>query len=471
MVSRRLGGFRGDAKLTTWLFRITHQTVRNARRHRRRWSWISRLTKRVEDSVPADRPSPLENSERNETIAEFYRLLDTLPEKYREAIVAVRAGGDGRAPDRRAPRHQGRDGARPPCTGRGPPFSPPSRPAMNRWTDSTPAPGTPEARAAELVQKMGEPDLPSDERMAAIRSRIVLRRGSRRARRSLTWALVTAALLVGATLGAAARGWNRAPAQPFAGEARAGCATHVAAPAGRAQSAPLWVGRSFAARADGGVACPRGGAVHRTASGDARLPGQGRSVEEPGPSGPRSASRLESLQRRAERRRKPGCSAWRSGGSGGIATRAARLRRWTKAPGRFLRGELAAEADSYGSKRCSRWTIAPPPCACSTDGSWPQGPGRARHCSCAESCAPRPDDAPRRSRIWNGPSGRRRTTASPNGGCCAGLVSDPPPPVSSRATRSGGVPSPLSERPSRGRGHRGAGQLAGREISGEPGRM
>ena len=87
VVSRRLGGFRGDAELTTWLFRITQQTVRNARRHRRRWSWISHLTKRVENSVPADRPSPLENSERNETIAEFYRLLDTLPEKYREAIV------------------------------------------------------------------------------------------------------------------------------------------------------------------------------------------------------------------------------------------------------------------------------------------------------------------------------------------------------------------------------------------------
>jgi RNA polymerase sigma-70 factor, ECF subfamily len=87
VVSRRLAGFRGEAKLTTWLFRITQQTVRNARRQRRRWRWISRLTKRVESSVPADRPSPLEDRERNEAIAEFYRLLDTLSEKYREAIV------------------------------------------------------------------------------------------------------------------------------------------------------------------------------------------------------------------------------------------------------------------------------------------------------------------------------------------------------------------------------------------------
>jgi RNA polymerase sigma-70 factor (ECF subfamily) len=88
VVSRRLGGFRAEAKLSTWLFRITRQTVRNVRRrHRRRWSWISRLTKRVENSVPADRPSPHDDRERNEAIAEFYRLLDALPEKYREAIV------------------------------------------------------------------------------------------------------------------------------------------------------------------------------------------------------------------------------------------------------------------------------------------------------------------------------------------------------------------------------------------------
>jgi hypothetical protein len=89
------------------------------------------------------------------------------------------------------------------------------------WRDAVAAPGTPEARAADLVRKMGEPDLPSDERMAVIRSRIVLRRGRgrglRRARRGFTWALVTAALLVGATLGAAARNWI----EPLFGGSRA----------------------------------------------------------------------------------------------------------------------------------------------------------------------------------------------------------------------------------------------------------
>ena len=87
VVCRRLGGFRGDAKVTTWLFRITRQIVRNARRRHRRWSWISRLTKRVESAVPADGPTPLENRERNEAITAFYRLLDGLPDKYRDVIV------------------------------------------------------------------------------------------------------------------------------------------------------------------------------------------------------------------------------------------------------------------------------------------------------------------------------------------------------------------------------------------------
>lgn len=87
VVSRRLAGFRGDAKLTTWLFRITQQTVWNARRQRRRWRWITRLSKRVETSVAADRPSPAEDSERKEAIAAFYQLLEKMPEKYREVIV------------------------------------------------------------------------------------------------------------------------------------------------------------------------------------------------------------------------------------------------------------------------------------------------------------------------------------------------------------------------------------------------
>jgi RNA polymerase sigma-70 factor, ECF subfamily len=87
VVSRRLAAFRGDAKITTWLFRITDQTVRNRRRGQRRARWLSRLTRRIEDSVPTTQPTPSENRERREAAEQFYRVLESLPEKYRKVLV------------------------------------------------------------------------------------------------------------------------------------------------------------------------------------------------------------------------------------------------------------------------------------------------------------------------------------------------------------------------------------------------
>ena len=73
------------------------------------------------------------------------------------------------------------------------------------WRD-LPAATTPEACAGDLVRRIGEPDLPGDDRMAAIRARITLRRGPRIVRRSFTWILVVSALIIGTTLGVAAHG-------------------------------------------------------------------------------------------------------------------------------------------------------------------------------------------------------------------------------------------------------------------------
>jgi hypothetical protein len=79
-------------------------------------------------------------------------------------------------------------------------------PFPTRWRDLPPGSGI-EFKVAALIEQMGDPDLPGDDRMAAIRSRIVLRRGSRAGRRRFTWAVTIAALLIGGTLGAAARDW------------------------------------------------------------------------------------------------------------------------------------------------------------------------------------------------------------------------------------------------------------------------
>jgi RNA polymerase sigma-70 factor (ECF subfamily) len=87
VVSRRLAGFRGDAKVTTWLFRITDQIVRNRRRGQRRTRWLSRLTPRIEKSTPTTQPGPVEHRERREAAEQFYRVLETLPDRYRKVLV------------------------------------------------------------------------------------------------------------------------------------------------------------------------------------------------------------------------------------------------------------------------------------------------------------------------------------------------------------------------------------------------
>lgn len=79
------------------------------------------------------------------------------------------------------------------------------RPEKTFWRD-LPAATTPEAYAGDLLRRIGEPDLPGDDRMAAIRARITLRRGTRIVRRSFTWVPVVAALTIGTTLGVAAHG-------------------------------------------------------------------------------------------------------------------------------------------------------------------------------------------------------------------------------------------------------------------------
>lgn len=83
-VQRLLPSFRGDAKVTTWLYRITENVVRNHRRKER----LRRLL-----GVPAPDPAasatapPLEALERREASQLVYRILDTLRERERNLII------------------------------------------------------------------------------------------------------------------------------------------------------------------------------------------------------------------------------------------------------------------------------------------------------------------------------------------------------------------------------------------------
>jgi RNA polymerase sigma-70 factor (ECF subfamily) len=88
VVSERLAEFRGDAKITTWLYRITERVVRGARRRERVRSWLTFVRRGdVERSLAPPRPSPVEELERRQSRDVVYRILDRLAEKYRRVLV------------------------------------------------------------------------------------------------------------------------------------------------------------------------------------------------------------------------------------------------------------------------------------------------------------------------------------------------------------------------------------------------
>ncbi len=87
VINRQLPSFRGDAKLTTWLFRITERVVLN---HRRWWSVrriMTSLTPRHGEILAATDADPLQLLEQRASVDEAYHVIDRLPEKYRRVLV------------------------------------------------------------------------------------------------------------------------------------------------------------------------------------------------------------------------------------------------------------------------------------------------------------------------------------------------------------------------------------------------
>jgi len=87
IVNRQLPSFRGDSQLGTWLFRIAANVVANDRRHRAVRPWWKRLVRDDERQIPSPDDSPLRRLERRETHQQFYEVLDSLRERYREVLV------------------------------------------------------------------------------------------------------------------------------------------------------------------------------------------------------------------------------------------------------------------------------------------------------------------------------------------------------------------------------------------------
>ncbi len=87
-VWRAAAGFRGEARVATWLYRLAHHHAANARRSASRHGVASYL----DDADEGDERSPLITASHDDAVAErldLHAALRSLPVKQREAIELV----------------------------------------------------------------------------------------------------------------------------------------------------------------------------------------------------------------------------------------------------------------------------------------------------------------------------------------------------------------------------------------------
>jgi RNA polymerase sigma-70 factor (ECF subfamily) len=94
VVQRKLPGFRGEAKLTTWLYGITDHVVSNARRKERFRRWTRRARRaEVADALAPSPSEPNTSLEREQARREVYAALEQLPDKYRTPFILFEIEG------------------------------------------------------------------------------------------------------------------------------------------------------------------------------------------------------------------------------------------------------------------------------------------------------------------------------------------------------------------------------------------
>jgi RNA polymerase sigma-70 factor (ECF subfamily) len=90
---RRLGEFRGDAKLTTWLYRITLRVVRKQAARQRLGRWLRGLVGDFAADLPEERFGPYESVERRDAARIVYQALEGLPHQQRAALILYELEG------------------------------------------------------------------------------------------------------------------------------------------------------------------------------------------------------------------------------------------------------------------------------------------------------------------------------------------------------------------------------------------
>ena len=93
VVQRRLPEWRAEAKLTTWLYRITERVVHRQRRKQRIGRWLRGLAGDFAAQIPAERLTPVDDLERKEAARVVYAALEGLERKMRAVVVLFEIDG------------------------------------------------------------------------------------------------------------------------------------------------------------------------------------------------------------------------------------------------------------------------------------------------------------------------------------------------------------------------------------------
>jgi RNA polymerase sigma-70 factor (ECF subfamily) len=87
LVQRHLASYRGEAQLTTWLFQIAANVVRQHRRRERWRAALGRSHDAKDGTTREPETSPEDQVAKREASQLVYRALDRMKDRYRTAII------------------------------------------------------------------------------------------------------------------------------------------------------------------------------------------------------------------------------------------------------------------------------------------------------------------------------------------------------------------------------------------------
>jgi RNA polymerase sigma-70 factor (ECF subfamily) len=87
------GRFRGDSRVSTWLYSITARLVYKARRRARWRRWLSSDAAEAAEEMVSRRASPVELLEQRQAQVRVYRILDRLSERQRTVLALFEIEG------------------------------------------------------------------------------------------------------------------------------------------------------------------------------------------------------------------------------------------------------------------------------------------------------------------------------------------------------------------------------------------